>query len=647
MRGLSVKRGNIVYIGNKKYEVLNAVNLKEALLRDAETGETGLHPIQQLRSEPERESVKDNKTPYEHIKEEHMEIAKRRLNIIKPLLRYDRTRKDVEDRARKFGISAETLYNWINKYEAEGTLSSLAPEFDKRGGKGKHRVSEEVAEIITKVIEDYLEAGKRLLIKEIYKEVKIKCMNIKIKPPHENTVRNRINEISKRRITERTEGSAKAQALYDPIKGSFNVRHPLEVIQIDETPLDIIVVDEVYRQSIGRPYITVAEDIYSRVVYGFYISVEHPSFFTAGQCIYIGALPKQGFLKKTGIEGEWDVWGLPKSLIFHTDNAKWFRGKDLRRFCDEYGLSVTFRPKKMPKYGGHIERFIGTINQEMHKLPGTTYSNPKDRGEYDSEGKAVLTINELEAWITNFIVKEYHKRPHEGLGKMMPMAKYEQGIFGDETTPGTGLPDIISGEDAIRLQRSLLPSIERTIQRSGVIIDGIPYYSDVLRQYAEREELGKKKRRKYFFKRNPGDISIIYFYAPDKKDYFPIPYKNVGWPPISVPELRKVQKYLKDKNIKGYNEYDIFKAHAERKRIEEEAAKKTKAVRREHERSRRHMENTGKNKEASSKHLYKAAKDAPDGIKKAVEARLDDIFAQSRPLGEIEVIHRGEDEEGK
>ena len=34
----------------------------------------------------------------------------------------------------------------------------------------------------------------------------------------------------------------------------------------------------------------------------------------------------------------------------------------------------------------------------MHLLPGTTFSSAMERGEYDSEGKAVMTIGELEVW---------------------------------------------------------------------------------------------------------------------------------------------------------------------------------------------------------------------------------------------------------
>ncbi|EIX1764644.1 hypothetical protein MJ718_004253, partial [Cronobacter sakazakii] len=44
-----------------------------------------------------------------------------------------------------------------------------------------------------------------------------------------------------------------------------------------------------------------------------------------------------------------------------------------------------------------MERIIGTAMQMIHdELPGTTFSNPDQRGDYDSENKAALTLRELE-----------------------------------------------------------------------------------------------------------------------------------------------------------------------------------------------------------------------------------------------------------
>ncbi|MGO8847950.1 MAG: hypothetical protein ACLQFI_22030, partial [Methylocella sp.] len=47
-------------------------------------------------------------------------------------------------------------------------------------------------------------------------------------------------------------------------------------------------------------------------------------------------------------------------------------------------IKTIWRPPGTPHFGGHIERLIGTQMGAVHLLPGTTQSNPSERGDYDS-----------------------------------------------------------------------------------------------------------------------------------------------------------------------------------------------------------------------------------------------------------------------
>ena len=62
-----------------------------------------------------------------------------------------------------------------------------------------------------------------------------------------------------------------------------------------------------------------------------------------------------------------------------------------------------------------------------------------------------------------------------------------------------------------------MPYEERTVQRHGIVIDEIPYYDDVLRPWINatdpRDATGKRKR-KFIIRRDPRDLSRIYFYDP-------------------------------------------------------------------------------------------------------------------------------------
>jgi putative transposase len=109
-------------------------------------------------------------------------------------------------------------------------------------------------------------------------------------------------------------------------------------------------------------------------------------------------------------------------------------------------------------HGGHIERLVGTLMRALHELPGATFSNPKQRGNHDSEASAVLTIDELERWLTDYIVCVYHAKRHRGIGTS-PLHRWTVGIFGDERAPGRGAIDRPTDEEQIRLD--FLPFVGR------------------------------------------------------------------------------------------------------------------------------------------------------------------------------------------
>ncbi|NPA40133.1 MAG: transposase family protein, partial [Thermodesulfobacteria bacterium] len=218
-------------------------------------------------------------------------------------------------------------------------------------------------------------------------------------------------------------------------------------------------------KPVGRPWITVALDVYSRMVYGFYLSLNAPSFFSVAQTLLMGIQPKSYYLEKWDLaDEEWPIFGLPRGVVIHTDNAKEFRSKEMQNFLALYGIHQEFRPKATPHYGGHIERFFKTLNEELHKIPGTTFSNTQQKGEYDPEKHACMTLSELEKYIASWIVKVYHKKTHAGIG-MSPLEAFKKAVFGDGERKGIGYPPLPSKEELEKIRISLLYTEERTVQR--------------------------------------------------------------------------------------------------------------------------------------------------------------------------------------
>lgn len=572
MEKINLNIGSKIFVNNQEYEIKKQIDLKTVLALNLFTNKLENISINHIKNEQELSNLIIN----ENIPEEHWLEAKNRLEIITSLLEKQTTINEIENIANKNNLHISTIYRWIAQYKENGLLSSLLPKHLSKGGKGTLRTNEETELIIQKSINDLYLSQQKFSARKVYFDIVRKCKNARINPPSENTVRNRIAQIEEKKKIKYRESAILADRKYRNTDGMFpEGKYPLDFIQIDHTPMDIDVVDEVYRRSIGRPYLTLAIDVYSRMITGFYISLDEPSYFSVSQCISQSILTKEKYLRELNIEGEWHIYGIPRA--FGIDNAQEFRSKDFQRVCEEYGITISWRPVARPQFGGHIERVIGTTMNEIHTLPGTKFSNISKRGEYNSEKKSIFTLKELEKWFANYIINYYHKEIHSGI-RMTPEKKYELGIFGDDDNPGRGLPEKISNEDYFKI--SLLPTVERTIQQFGVKIDNIVYYSDILRRWIKSKEKDNKAK-KFLFKRDPRDISVIWFYDPTIKDYFEVHYRNISYPPISIWDLRNIRKYLDDKHQKDYDETVLFKTYYMLQEIQKEAALKTKTVRRE------------------------------------------------------------------
>lgn len=510
------------------------------------------------------------------IEDKDWKEAQKRFEVIRPLLGTDskRTRKEVEKHAKENNVSPASIYRWIESFELHGVVSALVRS--RRSDRGATRLDPTVETIIHESIERYFLNKQRLSIKAVIREISEQCKEQGLEAPHGNTIRNRINQVPVA-IREKRRRGKDASLPYTPVKGKFpGANKPLAVVQIDHTKLDIILVDDETRQPTGRPYITLAIDVYSRMVTGFYLSFDPPSIFTTGMCITHSVLPKDQWLIEHDLAGPWNVSGVMS--IIHVDNALEFRSPSFEKSCHEYGIDLQWRPVKQPQYGAHVERFFKTINSELHNLPGTTFSNIQERKGYDSDKASSLTIREFEKWLTTFIVDVYHQRFHSEL-EMSPIAKYEKGILGDGETLGSGLPSQVLDPDRFRLD--FMPLIERAIKPTGVVFERLHYYSDILRPWINAKVEGiSKSTRKFVFRFDPRNMSCLYFYDPELKEYFRIPFRDTTRPPISLWEIRQVRKQVKESGLEYIDEESIFNAYRKMKDVVENSQGKTRATRR-------------------------------------------------------------------
>ena len=587
MEAIKFDIGDYCLLNDIRYIIDKFVTTEKVIIRNSLTNEIQMAYIRNL-SKPISDIDSDEKI-LDLVTDQEWEEAQKRFSIILEIENElnDNDNLLVSDAidivSKKHKVSSRTVYRWKKLFDSTSLISSLIPG-KSSGGRGTGRISKVQELIIKEVIEQFHFTSLRPKLKKSYRELSIRCNKEDIDLPGFNTFKSRVSKESLKKSLTRRYGRSAARQKTEATPGNYpKVTSPMEVIQIDHTQMDLIVVGE-NRKPLGRPYLTLAIDIYSRMIAGFYISFDTPGTLGTGICIAEAINQKDSIITKHNLKTQWPLHGKIQNV--HSDNAPEFKSRSLLMACQEYGIHLNYRAKGLTHWGGHIERLLGNFMEEIHLIPGTTFSNTRDRKDYNSEKEAVLTLKELENWVSLFIVDIYHNSEHSALF-MSPLKKYYQGINSLDSELPSGMGNF--NFDPIKVKIDFLPAEERTVQRTGVQIDHIRYFADVLRPYVylteTSESLKVSKRRsplKLIFKRDPRDISRIYFLEPKLKKYFPIFYADASRPPISIWEHREALSELKrlGKNDK-ITEQKIFDAHNGLKEIVDNAKAKKKKARRE------------------------------------------------------------------
>jgi putative transposase len=348
-------------------------------------------------------------------------------------------------------------------------------------------------------------------------------------------------------------------------------RHPLDLVQVDHTPMDLIVVDPIDREPIGRPWLTVAIDTYSRCIAGFHVTLEAPGATSVGLCLTHFAMDKAPWLAMREVTATWPVRGKPRRL--GVDNGSEFHSQAFERGCAQHGIAIEWRPPGRPHFGGVIERVIGTLMGLVHGLPGTTFSNVGQRGSYDSDKAACLTLDEVEHWLAVAVAKYYHQHPHEGLDGQTPLRRWQEGV----TTLLTEGGSVPVPRDPRAYLVDFLPVLRRSLQRNGITIDHLTYFSSALRAWiTARDRPGP-----LLVRRDPRDLSRVFVLDPQDDGYLEVPTRDLSRPAISLWEHRLARRRLRLRHRGEVDEAALFAAIEEMRATERDAARLTRSARRD------------------------------------------------------------------
>jgi len=254
-------------------------------------------------------------------------LARRRQRVIAPLAERDHvTESEVEQAGKALRLSMRTVFRLIAYYRRTPCTSVLAPE--PRGRKPGSRIFDTSLEkIIETAIKDFYLRPEKPSLASLHREVQQACHKAGATPPSYKAIQSRVRDFDPREVMTRRLGPKQAAQKLSPVKAGLHVKEPLQLLQMDHTLVDVVVVDEIDREPIGRPWLTLAIDVATRAVPGFHLSLEAPSATSVALALNMAVLPKSKFLAAQHIDFDWPCQGLPKGV--HLDNAREFHSNAL------------------------------------------------------------------------------------------------------------------------------------------------------------------------------------------------------------------------------------------------------------------------------------------------------------------------------
>ncbi|WP_250517726.1 Mu transposase C-terminal domain-containing protein [Caballeronia sp. INDeC2] len=476
--------------------------------------------------------------------------------VLRPLGNGPLTKAQALTAAQLLDVHWTTVYRLRRRFLANPVTGAVMPR-DRGPKTGGRRLNERAELIIDEVLMRWLPKQRQLAhpLSDLTLEIRRRCTTAGVQPPSRSSV-------VRRWVAHREADNLAEASKTTATPGNFVVHHPLDVVQVDHTQADIMLVDAFGRRPIGRPWLSLAIDVATRCVVGFYLSMERPGAATVALLLTRVALPKSGWLSRLCVEVEWPMQGVPK--VLHLDNAAEFKSRALRTGCSEYGIELMYRPVGRPHFGGHIERLNRTLMERVHGLPGTTGSSPKGRKKRPPEKHAALTLPEFERWLALEIGQRYHHSAHRGLHGATPASMWAAGSNGAEAS--SRLPDTLEAEWQFLLR--FLPVARRTIQADGLTLFHIRYWHPIFSAW-------RLDRRAVTVRYHPEDLSRI-FVSVSGKQFIEVRFADLRHPPISLWEQRSIVRYLRGQRQELISEATIFRAIEEQRRLVAQAQRDTR-----------------------------------------------------------------------
>ena len=541
MARIQGRRGEKVRYGGADMTVRSALDLKTLILVDGE-GDFHHAPLADL--EKEARGIPVQTVVHDPIRASKVEAWASACSSLLDERRH--TKSEIEAAATQLGVTASTVYRALARWRLTGETKDLPPP-TRSGGRGKGRINPKVEEIIQAQLDRVLTRGgisKRKFLKDC--RAAVAKAGFKVNPA---TLRDRLAKVPAYRMMKARKGRDAVARELDPIQGPYpNLVRPLQAVQIDHWKADVEIVSDDRTKPIGRAWVTLGICIYSRMIFGVNVGLDDPGNVPFGMMMINGMLSKDSVAEEYGLDWVNPIRGRPE--VIEMDNAKEFTGTMAQKACANFRIDLKIRPVRKPHYGQYIERYNGTLAGRFKDLPGATGANVVERQDKAPGKTAAMTLAELTKLIW-LMINEYHNEVHSTTGQT-PLERFSNHYFGPEGQRHR-LPETFIDDLDFRL--NWYPVEYRTLQRYGIRIDHLEYYSEGLEWLVRnRHDFGKVEIR-----RNPFDVRVIYVRHPEPeteiggegfldaaderaRNWIPVNVRQIAFPEASIFELRDAKR---------------------------------------------------------------------------------------------------------
>ena len=397
-------------------------------------------------------------------------------------------------------VCERTVRRWAklqNDAVANGGSAALAlvPRTNAKGNRTA-RLDEAQQQMLQDTIKTHWVTTEAKNYKACYRFMVDQCRALGIKPPSYPTLIAAIKAQETNRDVRTRHGKRMAyqQNIFIDTLCADTPQHgsrPFQYVHIDHTQLDLESVSSRTDKPLGRPWLTLAIDAFSRRVVSLYLTYEPPSYTSVMMCMRAMV---QRYKR------------LPECIV--VDNGKDLTSSAFATFLATMGTHLRLRPAGQPRHGAVLERQFGRLHSEyVHNLAGNTKATKNVRmttGKHLPVNFAQWTLESLYLGLQHWAFEYYDQEVHCALD-LSPRQAFERGL---EQTGSRKHRIVLFNQD---FMIATCPPVDRAGQRRvngqrGVKVNDLLYWNP---RFVEPRIAGQSLQVRC----DPWDASSVYVWA--------------------------------------------------------------------------------------------------------------------------------------